>query len=96
MEKKYVLISKLDPIYISLGDKSIKNAQDAIKKSQNIGADFAVWGESYKINDEKANFKFFLVNVLSGEIFEFNMVSNIYDIRNISLKLSDEISKNIN
>lgn len=96
IEKKYVLISKLDPIYISLGNKSVKNAQDAIKNSKNMGADFAVWGESYKINDEKANFKFFLVNVLTGDVFEFNMVSNIYDIRNISLKLSDEISKNIN
>ncbi len=92
MEKKHAVISRLDPIYISNSKSVYQNEFDIIAAAEDMGADYAVWGRIIKKDDVKAEFKVFVISVSEKKKYEYSLISNIYDVRNIALKISDEIS----
>jgi hypothetical protein len=95
IEKNYSLISRLDPDYILKIKNNITAINEAISKAKELGADYAVWGDIKKLADEKANFNFFLIDARDSNVSEFSFLSAIYDIGNISLKISNDISQKI-
>lgn len=95
VEKGYAVITKLDPTYISTINGPVKNIEDVIKKAKKMNSDFAVWAEIKQIDEEKVEVKAFLIDLSKGYVNEFDMASNKYDIKNISLKISQEVMKRI-
>ncbi|MGC9069699.1 MAG: hypothetical protein ACP5IO_00085 [Elusimicrobiales bacterium] len=92
MEKKHSVISRLDPCYIS-NSKTVYNSElEVVEAAQNMGADYAVWGVITKKDEVKSQFTLILISLKDKKKYSYSLVSNIYDVRNVALKLSDEIS----
>lgn len=92
IEKKHAVISRLDPVYISHSKLSYNDSFEVISSAKEMNADYAVWGKIEKQDEIKAIFTMYVFSIKSGKTMEYSFVSNIYDIRNIALKLADEIS----
>ncbi|MCX7642038.1 MAG: hypothetical protein N2Z20_05325 [Elusimicrobiales bacterium] len=92
IEKNHAVISRLDPLYISNAKSLFTEQYNVIETAKSIGADYAVWGNIIKRDEIKAEFNMVVFSIKDGKSKEYSLISNIYDIRNIALKLADEIS----
>lgn len=92
MEKKHAVISRLDPIYISYSKSSYNDVSEVKESARKMKADYAVWGTIEKKDEMRAVFKMYVFSLRDGKTMEYSFVSNIYDLRNIALKLADEVS----
>jgi hypothetical protein len=95
ISNKYSVITSIDPIYLSIVKGVPINENEAISIAKKLGLDFAVYGSYEKSSSDTIKIKMYFIDVSLNKAKVFEMISNLYDIRNIVLKLSDEISKNI-
>ncbi|MEF3279986.1 MAG: hypothetical protein K6357_03360 [Elusimicrobiota bacterium] len=95
LAKNHTMITRLDPEYIKYAILEYSNIDNVIKTAKKLEADFAIWGQILSKDEDKAEYQTFLINLSNNNVIEFSIISNVYDIRNISLKLSEEISKKI-
>lgn len=91
----FVLITSLDSEYISKDIGFYNDINSVINVAKTMQVDYAVWGEVKSKDENFANYIVYLVDINTGKTTEFSLVSNIYDINNISLSFTSEISKSI-
>jgi len=93
--KNYNVLTSLDGVYINTIKSVPLNVDEAVSYARKLGIDFAIFGDYKKISEDLVSIKMYFVDVSKNAVKEFEMNSNLYDIRNIVLKLTDEIAKNI-
>lgn len=92
IEKRHSVISRLDPLYITSVKQSYTSMEEIIDTSRKMGADYAVWGSIEMVDDIKATFNMFVISLKDKKVKQYSFISNIYDLRNIALRLAEEIS----
>lgn len=92
IEKRHSVISRLDPIYINLSKQKYNSVKEIIDISKRMGADYAVWGIVEKKDEIKSTFTMFTISLKDEKIKQYSFISNIYDLRNIALRLAEEVS----
>ncbi|NLH39453.1 MAG: hypothetical protein GX445_05255 [Elusimicrobia bacterium] len=94
LDKKHVLITRLDPLYLSNLKRAPKNLSDVKELARNIDADYAVWGQMKK-DQGKTNFNLFILDVKNNDVHQFEMLADISNINDVAFRLSEEVSKKI-
>lgn len=89
----FLLITSLDSEYISKDIGFYSNINSVINVAKRMQVDYAIWGEIRSKDENTASYIVYLVDINSGKTTQFSLVSNIYDINNISLGFTSEISK---
>jgi len=95
LSQNYTIITSLDPIYLNAVKSVPLDKNEAILIAKKLKLDYAIFGKYERLSDDMVKIIMNLLDFHANTIKEFEMNANIYDIRNIVLKLSYEISKNI-
>ena len=90
--KKHSVITRQDPLYIANSKPSYKDSSEVINSARKMGADYAVWGKIEKQSEVKFLITMIVFSIRDGKTKEYSFVSNIYNLRNIAIKLVEEIS----